>query len=70
MRASQATQALLYYDTGRFFNNEQRIDLGTVNGELEVEQTHLLPESVIMFRFDPVHTTAEFCIERFEIRKV
>jgi hypothetical protein len=68
LRIDVPSQVLLYYDTGTFFKDEQRFNLGNFGkGQVEIDQTHVLPETTWCFRFDPVQSPAEFTIERFEI---
>jgi hypothetical protein len=67
MHSSVPSSALLFFDTGRFFNDEQHFDLGRTNGELIVDEVHFLEEPVYCFRFDAAQTSAEFEIEHLEI---
>lgn len=65
-----ATRASLYFDTGRFFNAEQRIDLGVVDGVTRIDQLYFLADPAYSFRLDPLQGAGEFQIEHFEIRRL
>jgi hypothetical protein len=67
LRGTTGGTARLYLDTGRFFNDGQRLDLADFSEELEIDQVHFLAEPVYCFRFDPLQSAGEFEIERFEI---
>jgi hypothetical protein len=67
LRATVGGMVMIFFDTGHFFNDAQHLDLGQFTSELEIDQIHFLSEPVHCFRFDPVQSTGEFEIERFEI---
>ena len=70
MTTNVATRASLYFDTGRFFNAEQRIDLGVVDGVTRIDQLYSLADPAYSFRLDPLQGAGEFQIEHFEIRRL
>jgi len=68
--SSVSSRAVLYFDTGCGFHEQEHFELGPVSGETSIDRIVSMRETAHLVRFDPIQHPGEFALLEFSFSPI